>query len=111
MAYKPDKTLTQLEEEPESGFMGCTHSEIVAAMQKAIISALVATLLFSIVMAWQIAGILSIVVAVVVFLIFINKASNNRADKPLYYHKHLKTHVSSVFIQPPKVYQIERNNK
>lgn len=107
---KPSKTLTQLEEEPASGFFGLPYSEIVAALQRSIIAAVIAIPLISILIRWEAAAILSIIVACGVFAFFVHKYSGNRADKPLFYHKHKSTFNSRMFIQPAYYYQRERRN-
>lgn len=109
MAYKPNKTLTQLEEEPEAGFMGCTHTEITIAMRKGLFVGIVTTLVLSMLIRWEIAAVAALVIAVVTFIVIAQLSASNRADKPLYYHLHLKIHKSKRMIQPPTQYQIERN--
>ncbi len=108
---KPTKTLTQLEEEPETGFFGCTYSEILTVLRKTIIITLIFVILMSIfVVRWEVSGVLGIIFGIIIFYILIKKTSRNRADKPLYYHKHLSTYKTGMFIQPKKRYQRERNS-
>lgn len=108
-SFKPAHTLTKLEEEPESGFYGCTQTEITGALKKALISAAIFGVVFAIGMRWEAAVILGMLLSIGVFMFFIKRASRNRADKPLYYHKHINIFNSSQFIQPARFYQRERN--
>lgn len=105
---KPLKTLTQLEEEPASGFFGVPYSEIVAALQRSMLSVAVAIPLISTMIRWEAAAILAIFFGCIVFTFYIRKYSGNRADKPLFYHKHKSTFKSRLFIQPVYYYQRER---
>lgn len=107
--YKPQKTLTQLEDEPESGFFGVTYTEVVTALKKSIVVALVITLVISIVIYWVLAAILGMLVGILYFWRQVKYASAQRADKPLFYHRHITTYRSNQFIQPKARMQRERN--
>lgn len=108
-SFKPTHTLTKLEEEPESGFYGCTQTEITGALKKAVIAAAIFSAILAIVVRWEAAIIIGILLSAGVFMFFIKCASSNRADKPLYYHKHIIIFKTSQFIQPARFYQRERN--
>lgn len=108
--HKPAKTLTQLEEEPVSGFFGATYTEIVSVMRKVLLFTVLCALLLSILIRWEVATIIAILLSVVVFYGLIQRIADNRADKPLYYHRHLTTQKTTVFIQPATIYQRERNS-
>ena len=110
MSSKPAKTLTQLEEEPEAGFFGATYTEIVSTMRKAFLAVFVSSALITIFLPWEIATIVGMLVGVGVFFFVLKRIGRNRADKPLYYHRHIKTHPSSLFIQAARYYQRERNS-
>lgn len=108
--YKPQKTLTQLEDEPESGFFGVTYTEVVGALKKSIVVALIIAVVVSIVMYWVLAAILGMLIGVFYFWKQIKYASAQRADKPLFYHKHISTYRTNQFIQPKARMQRERNS-
>lgn len=109
MSGKPTHTLTQLEEEPQSGFFGCTYSELTAAMRSAIKAVLVSAVCLTFFINWALAMALSFIPGIWVFMRKVKKATLLRADKPLYYHRHVRTAKSSAFIQPAQRYQRERN--
>ena len=106
---KPGKTLTQLEDEPQTGFFGCTYSEIVTALKKSVIAALLITMIGAVFVYWPFAAIFGLLVSGVFFMLLIRHAGAQRADNPLFYHRHVSTWRSSLFIQPAKQYQRERN--
>lgn len=108
--YKPQKTLTQLEDEPESGFFGVTYTEVVGALKKSIVVALIIAVVVSIVMYWVLAAILGMLIGVFYFWKQIKYASAQRADKPLFYHKHITSYRTNQFIQPKARMQRERNS-
>ena len=108
--YKPQKTLTQLEDEPESGFFGCTYTEVITAMKKAMLLSIGCAVLGALFIYWVLSAILSMFVGWIYFRQLIIFASKQRADKPLFYHKHITTYKSAQFIQPPSRMQRERNN-
>lgn len=108
--YKPQKTLTQLEDEPESGFFGVTYTEVVGALKKSIVVALIIAIVVSIVMYWVLAAILGMLIGVFYFWKQIKYAAAQRADKPLFYHKHITSYRTNQFIQPKARMQRERNS-
>lgn len=108
MSYKPDKTLTRLEEEPESGFFGCTFSELKVAMRSGLIIFVIAMLCLMLLIHWTLATALAILPGVWWFFRKVKQFTRLRADKPLYYHRHVMTSKSARFIHPARRYQRER---
>ena len=108
---KPQTTLTQLEEEPVTALFGATYTEIIGFLKMAILSTIVVAVILSIFITWEIAAIAGILFGALTFWILGKSKSKKRADKPLYYHKHLKKYKTNKFIQPAKVYQRERTNE
>ncbi|MDO4643125.1 MAG: hypothetical protein Q4A74_04730 [Cardiobacteriaceae bacterium] len=107
---KPEITLTQLEEEPLSGFFGCTYTEVKAAMRSAIMTVFVSTILLTFVVNWALAAALAMLPGVWWFFNRIKRASSLRADRPSFFHRHASTYKKGhLFIQPQKQYQIWRN--
>lgn len=109
MSSKPTKTLTQLEEEPEAGFFGATYTEIVSTMKKALLAVFITSALLTAFLPWEIATILGMLLGVGVFFFVLKRIGRNRADKPLYYHRHIKSYSTPLFIQAANYYQRERN--
>ncbi len=109
MSKKPANTLTQLEEEPESGFLGCTYTEISNALKRSLIVTAMATLVITLLIRWEIAAVIGMICGGINFRYVTLNYSKNRSDKPLYYHKHLATHRTALFIRPARAYQRERN--
>lgn len=108
---KPEVTLTQLEEEPEIGLFSLTFTELKAILTQSFVVAVIAAIGISFFMRWTNAAIAGMVVAGLFGWLRVKATSSNRADKPLYYHRHLKTHKNTkLFIQPAKYYQIERSS-
>lgn len=107
---KPSQTLSRLEEEPETGFFGVTYSELTRALKKALLCTAVLAPMISIVIRWEAATIIAMLIAVGVFMYLVKKSSKLRADKPLFYNRHISTYKTSKFIQPAKYYQRERNH-
>lgn len=106
---KPEFTLTQLEEEPETQFYNLTFSEVQGLFGKSFIVIILSAVLASFFIAFNNAAIVGMGVGVVYFWITVRKTANNRADKPLYYHRHIKMYKKpTLFIQPAMHYQIER---
>ncbi len=109
---KPLVTLTQLEEEPETGFFGLTFAEVKAVFSKSFVVILLIAALGSVVVAFNYAAILGMVGGSAFFWFSIKKTSGNRADKPLYYHRHLKLFNNPKWIiQAQAHYQRERTNR
>lgn len=107
----PDITLTQLEEEPLNGFFGCTQSELVATLRRAIFVWAVAAALLALLIFWAWAMIAAMPIAGVFFMRRIYRVSALREGKPLYFHRHVEIFRSGRFIQPAPRYQIERNSR
>jgi hypothetical protein len=107
---KPRKTLSQLEEEPETAFYGLTFNEVKGVLKKVILVAIVAAVALSMLIRWEIATILGILIAIGIGWLIVRKTSSNRAGKPLYYHLHVRIWRSGRFIQPARRYQRERNH-
>ena len=107
---KPRKTLSQLEEEPETSFYGLTFGEVSSILKKVILVAVAAAVVLSFVIRWEIASILAIGISIGFGYLLVRKTSSNRAGKPLYYHLHVRIWRSGRFIQPARRYQPERNH-
>lgn len=106
---KPQVTLTQLEEEPETGFFGLTFAEVQGVFIKSFLVILTITLVAVFFISFQYAVILGMGSSVVFFWFSVKKTSGNRADKPLYFHKHIKMYKKPhLIIQPEPFYQIHR---
>lgn len=109
---KPEVTLTQLEEEPETGFFGLTFTEVKSEFIKAFGVIVLVSILGSTVIAFNYAAIIGMGCGMVFFWFSVKKTSGNRADKPLYYHRHLKLYKKpKLIIQPAKHYQRERTSR
>lgn len=113
---KPAKTLTQLEEEPQTAFYGATYSELLAVMRRTLLYVLVCAAGLGLLRLHPaLAAVIAVISAVPVFIYQIKKISSNRAGKPLYYHLHVRTtkdgwFAKSPFIRPRRHYQRERND-
>lgn len=108
---KPEVTLTQLEEEPETGFLSLTFTELKSAFTKAFLVIIAVTIVASFFMRLTNAPLVGMLAGAIFFWLSVRKTSNNRADKPLYYHRHLKMHKNpKLIIQPALRYQRERTN-
>ena len=107
---KPRKTLSQLEEEPETSFYGLTFGEVSSILKKVILVAVAAAVVLSMLIRWEIASILAIGISIGFGWLLVRKTSSNRAGKPLYYHLHVRIWRSGRFIQPARRYQRERNH-
>ena len=103
---KPRKTLSQLEEEPETSFYGLTFGEVSSILKKVILVAVAA----AVVLSMLIRSILAIGISIGFGWLLVRKTSSNRAGKPLYYHLHVRIWRSGRFIQPARRYQRERNH-
>lgn len=106
---KPENTLSQLEEEPITGFLSCTYTELIAESKRTIIVYFMLTIALSLFMLWQIAAIVAMPFAGGYFWRRVKAINKNRADKPLKYSKHLQIYKSRQFIQPANIYQRERH--
>lgn len=106
---KPENTLSQLEEEPITGFLSCTYTELIAESKRTIIVYFILTAVLSFFMLWQFAAIIAMPLAGIYFWKRVKTINKNRADKPLKYSKHLQIYKSRQFIQPAKIYQRERH--
>lgn len=104
----PQAVLTQLEDEPLSGFYGCTYSEVLAALRRALLVWLAVTIVLLPFIFWTFAAIAAMPVAIWQFMRRVRQASALREGKPLFYHKHAMNYRSCRFIQPAKRYQRER---
>lgn len=104
----PQAVLTQLEDEPLSGFYGCTYSEVVSALRRALLIWLVGVVVLLPFIFWSFAAIAAIPVAGWQFMRRVRQASALREGKPLFYHRHAMNYRSRRFIQPAKRYQRER---
>ncbi len=105
---KPQVTLTQLEEEPETSFLGLTFTEIKGAFIKAFLVIILVTGIAALFVEFTTAPAIGMPVF---FWLLVRKTSNNRADKPLYYQRHLKMYKNAkLIIQAAKYYQRERTN-
>lgn len=104
----PQTVLTQLEDEPLSGFYGCTYSEVVSALRRALLLWLLATVVLLPFLFWSFAAIAAIPVAIWHFVRRVRQASALREGKPLFYHRHAMNYRSRRFVQPAKRYQRER---
>ena len=107
---KPRKTLSQLEEEPETSLYGLTFGEVSSILKKVILVAIATAVALSMLIRWEIASILAIGIAIGIGWLIVRKTSSNRAGKPLYYHLHVRIWRSGRFIQPARRYQRERNH-
>ncbi len=108
---KPQVTLTQLEEDPETGFFGLTFAEVQGVFLKSFGVIVVITIIASFFLSFQYAAILGMSGSVVFFWLSVRKTSGNRADKPLYFHRHIKMYKNAkLIIQAAKYYQRERTN-
>lgn len=107
---KPAKTLSQLEEEPATAFFGLTFSEVQGVLRNSLFTAGCLTLCLSLFVRWEVAAIIAILAAIVFGWVLVKRTSANRAGKPLFYHKHIRTYRSRLFIRPAALYQRERNN-
>ncbi|MDP8051510.1 hypothetical protein QJU23_03595 [Pasteurella atlantica] len=106
---KPQVTLTQLEEEPETGFFGLTFAEIKVVFMKSFLVIITLSAIGSFFIEFSYAAILGMLIGGLFFWLSIKKTSGNRADKPLYYHRHIKIYKNhKLIIQPSKYYQRER---
>lgn len=106
---KPEVTLTQLEEEPETGFFGLTFTEVKGVFIKAFAVIVLLAIIGSFFIDFNYAAIIGMGGGVVFFWFSVKKTSGNRADKPLYFHRHLKMYKNpKLIIQPAKHYQRER---
>ena len=92
----PQAVLTQLEDEPLSGFYGCTYTEVLSALRRALLVWLVAAI------------VLAMPVGIWQFMRRVRQASALREGKPLFYHRHAMNYRSRRFIQPAERYQRER---
>ena len=110
-ADRPDFTLTQLEDEPLNGFFGCTQTEMVGALRRAIFIWLGSSVLLVPFIFWAFAAIGGIPIAIFIFMRQIRRMSALREGKPLYYHRHVATYRSRRFIQPEPRYQIARRSR
>lgn len=108
---KPAKTLSQLEEEPQTGFFGLTYTEVNLVFRKCLLVIVLATLVLMVFIRWEIAAIVSIFTGCGYGWMIIVKMSSRRAGKPLFYHVHIRTWRSRRFIQPGSIvrFQRERN--
>ena len=104
----PQTVLTQLEDEPLSGFYGCTYTEIVSALRRALLVWLLTTIVLAPFVFWAFAAILAMPVAAWQFMRQIRQASSLREGKPLFYHRHAMNYRSRRFVQPAERYQPER---
>lgn len=118
MSSKPAKTLTQLEEEPQTAFYSATHSEIVSTLRSTMFWAVVLGIVLVLIpgLPWIVGVLVALFMSIPIFIWKIKKISKSRAGKPLYYHRHLRTakdglFTQSLFIKPRSFYQRERNNK
>lgn len=103
---KPEVTLTQLEEEPETGFFGLTFTEVKGVFVKTFAVIVLLAIIGSFVVDFNYAAIIGMGGGAVFFWLLIKKTSSNRADKPLYFHRHLKMYKNpKLIIQPAKRYQ------
>lgn len=113
---KPAKTLTQLEEEPQTSFYGATHTEILSVMRKSMLFVVIFTAGFALLgIHVALSAIFGVLLSVPVFIFQIKRISANRAGKPLYYHLHVRIvkdgwFSKSPFIRPLRQYQRERND-
>ncbi len=106
---KPQVTLTQLEEEPETGFFGLTFAEVKGVFIKSFGVIVVITIIASFFLSFQYAAILGMGGSMVFFWFSVKSTSGNRADKPLYFHRHIKMYKNpQLIIQPAPFYQINR---
>lgn len=111
MTQKPESTLTQLEDEPETALFGCTYTEITISLRKALIVVVVAALVIATIIRWEVSTVLGMFIGGAYFYYLVKNYGKNRSDKPLYYHKHLSSHKTNLFIKPAPFYQRERNDK
>lgn len=108
---KPQVTLTQLEEEPETSFLGLTFTEVKGAFTKAFLVIILVTVIASFFVSFTTAPIIGMVGGAIFFYFSVRSTASNRADKPLYYHRHLKMYKNAkLIIQAAKYYQRERTN-
>lgn len=109
---KPEFTLTQLEEEPETRFFNLTFTEVQAVFMKSFLVIIVMGIAASFILSFSTAAIAGMFCGAVFFWFSVKKTAGNRADKPLYYHRHLKMYKNpKLIIQPSKHYQRERTHK
>lgn len=104
----PQAVLTQLEDEPLSGFYGCTYTEVLSALRRALLVWLVAAIVLLPFIFWTFAAILAMPVGIWQFMRRVRQASALREGKPLFYHRHAMNYRSRRFIQPAERYQRER---
>ncbi len=106
---KPENTLSQLEEEPITGFYSCTYTELVAEAKRSVIVYFIITVVLTLMMMWQLAALLAMPFAGILFFKRVKNISKNREGKPLKFSKHMQIYKSKQFIQPAIFYQRERN--
>ncbi len=108
---KPEVTLTQLEEEPESGFLNLTFTELQGLFTKMFLVMILIAVGASFIIDFSWAAIIGMLGGGVYFWLSARSKAGKRADKPLYYHRHIKMYKKpNLFIQPAKRYQRERTS-